>query len=122
MREAGAAGFCLWRLCCCGYSPERRARFFCVRVVSDEKGEPMVGVTVLVKNTSIGRITGLKGEYRLEVPQNSVLVFSYMGYTTVEKHVGTQTQLNVTLTEQAQSINDVVVTALGIKREQKALG
>ena len=99
-----------------------QSKVFVSGVVSDEKGEPMVGVTVLVKNTSIGRITGLKGEYRLEVPQNSVLVFSYMGYTTVEKHVGTQTQLNVTLTEQAQSINDVVVTALGIKREQKALG
>lgn len=91
-------------------------------VVSDEKGTPMVGVTVLVKNTNIGRITGIKGEYRLEIPANSVLVFSYMGYTTEERHVGTQTQINVTLTEQAQAINDVVVTALGIKREQKALG
>lgn len=91
-------------------------------VVSDEKGTPMVGVTVLVKNTNIGRITGIKGEYRLEIPTNSVLVFSYMGYTTEERHVSTQTQINVTLTEQAQAINDVVVTALGIKREQKALG
>ena len=91
-------------------------------VVSDDKGTPMVGVTVLVKNTNIGRITGIKGEYRLEIPANSVLVFSYMGYTTEERHVGTQTQINVTLTEQAQAINDVVVTALGIKREQKALG
>lgn len=91
-------------------------------VVSNEKGTPMVGVTVLVKNTNIGRITGIKGEYRLEIPANSVLVFSYMGYTTEERHVGTQTQINVTLTEQAQAINDVVVTALGIKREQKALG
>lgn len=91
-------------------------------VVSDEKGTPMVGVTVLVKNTNIGRITGIKGEYRLEIPANSVLVFSYMGYTTEERHVSTQTQINVTLTEQAQAINDVVVTALGIKREQKALG
>ena len=91
-------------------------------VVSDEKGTPMVGVTVLVKNTNIGRITGMKGEYRLEIPANSVLVFSYMGYTTEERLVSTQTQINVTLTEQAQAINDVVVTALGIKREQKALG
>lgn len=91
-------------------------------VVSDEKGTPMVGVTVLVKNTNIGRITGIKGEYRLEIPANSVLVFSYMGYTTEERLVSTQTQINVTLTEQAQAINDVVVTALGIKREQKALG
>ena len=83
-------------------------------VVSDEKGTPMVGVTVLVKNTNIGRITGIKGEYRLEIPANSVLVFSYMGYTTEERLVSTQTQINVTLTEQAQAINDVVVTALGI--------
>ncbi|OUN58464.1 SusC/RagA family TonB-linked outer membrane protein [Alistipes sp. An66] len=91
-------------------------------VVTDEKGAPMVGVTVLVKNTNIGRITGLKGEYKITVPKHAVLVFSYMGYSTEEKLVGTQTRIDVVLKEESQKINDVVVTALGIKREQKALG
>lgn len=91
-------------------------------IVTDEKGEPMPGVTIIVKNTQIGKITGLKGQYSIDVPKNSTLVFSYIGYTTVEKYITTQTGLNVTMYEQTHKINDVVVTALGIKREEKALG
>lgn len=91
-------------------------------IVTDENDEPMVGVAVIAKGTHIGKITGLKGEYKIQIPKNSVLEFSFMGYATVERHITVQTQENIKLAQKAQAINDVVVTALGIKREQKALG
>lgn len=90
-------------------------------VVADEMG-PLVGVNVLVKGTTIGCITDLDGKFSLTTTEaNPVIVFSYIGYTTQEIVVKNNAPLNVMMSADTQLIDEVVVTALGIKREQKAL-
>lgn len=84
--------------------------------------EPMPGVTVLIKGTNLGTITDIDGKYRLEVvsPEN-VLLFSFVGYHTVEQTVGNRRVIHVSLQEDVRSIDEVVVTALGIKKKEKSL-
>lgn len=91
--------------------------------VSDTDGEPLVGVTVIEKGTSHGTVTNVDGTYTItDLESDAVLVFSFIGMETVEVEVGNQTAINITLSSDAIGIEEVVVTALGIKREQKALG
>ena len=91
--------------------------------VKDESGEPLPGVTVAIKGTSQGTITDVNGKYSIQVPNNqSVLLFSFVGYGAQEITVGTQTVINVTLAETTLEMDEVVVTALGIKREAKSIG
>lgn len=91
--------------------------------VIDANGEPLIGVNVSVKGTSTGSITDLDGKYSLSVPDpKSEIVFSYIGYKQQVLPAGTAPALNVTLAEDTQMIGEVVVTALGIKREKKMLG
>lgn len=91
-------------------------------VVKDRNGEPMVGVSVQVKGTNQGGVTDLDGKFsvRSEVA-NPVLVISYLGYKTQEIHVQAGKSQMITLEEDTHSLDEVVVTALGIKRSQKAL-
>lgn len=92
-------------------------------VVNDEKSEPLIGVSIIVKGTSVGTTTDNAGNYRLEVPSdNAQLEFSYIGYHLQTVTVANRSVLNVTLREDTQMIDEVVVTALGIKREKKLLG
>ena len=92
-------------------------------VVKDEAGEPLYGVNVLIKNTSTGVVTDLDGKYTLSIPgDNAVLVFSYIGYENQEIAVGNKRTINVTMRESALMIEELVVTALGMKRAEKALG
>ncbi|MDR2233743.1 MAG: SusC/RagA family TonB-linked outer membrane protein [Tannerella sp.] len=89
--------------------------------VVDDAGEPLVGASVSVKGTTTGIITDIDGKFTVNVPnRNSVLVFSYVGFTTQEVAVGSQTVVNVTMTS-GEELEEVVVTALGIKRQTKAL-
>ncbi|UOQ70178.1 SusC/RagA family TonB-linked outer membrane protein [Hymenobacter cellulosilyticus] len=90
--------------------------------VTDDKGTTLPGATVLVRGTSTGTSTDAQGAYTISVPSNAVLVVTYLGFVTREVPVEGKTQLNLTLTPDAKQLNEVVVTALGIKREQKALG
>lgn len=92
--------------------------------VSDSKtNEPLPGVTVLVKGTSTGTVTNIDGNYTVEVSSPpAVLVFSYIGYATQEIVAGDVSVLNVSMVETSKELEGVVVTALGIKREEKALG
>ncbi|TWO31646.1 SusC/RagA family TonB-linked outer membrane protein [Seonamhaeicola sediminis] len=90
--------------------------------VSDNSGLPLPGATVLVKGTTTGTSTDFDGNYTISVNQGSVLVFSFVGYTTQEIIVGASSTINITLVEDATSLEEVVVTAQGIKREKKALG
>ena len=84
---------------------------------------PIPGVNVLVKGTNQGTITNLDGAYRVEVPDNnSMLVFSFVGYQTKETPVNGRSQIDVSLTSDAAQLTEVVVTALGIEKEKKALG
>lgn len=90
--------------------------------VVDSKGEPLIGVSILVKGSSVGGITDFDGNYRVTTNEaNPVLVFSYIGYKTQEIPLKGQASINVTLMEDTQVIDEVVVTALGIKRSEKAL-
>ena len=90
-------------------------------VVKDATGEPLIGVNVKVKNTIAGTITDLDGKFNLAVNKGDVLEISYVGYTTKEIKIIDDRILNVLLEEDSQKLNEVVVTALGIKRAEKAL-
>lgn len=90
-------------------------------LVSDDMG-PLIGVNVLVKGTNVGAITDMDGNFTLVTTEaNPVLQISYIGYTTQEIAVVDNTPLNVKLLSDALQIEEVVVTALGIKRATKAL-
>ena len=90
--------------------------------VKDQLGEPIVGGTVMVKGANKGTITDIDGKYSIECAPNATLSFSYIGYVTSEENVNNRTTINVQLKEESTSLKEVVVTALGMKRDQKALG
>ncbi len=91
-------------------------------VTSAEDGSPLVGVNVYLKGTTLGTITDLDGSYQIEVPdEEAVLVFSYVGFAEQEVPVAGKTRIDVALTP-GEQLGEVVVTALGISRERKALG
>ena len=92
--------------------------------VTDLKGLPIVGASVIVQGTTLGVSTDTNGRFSLEVPapaSTRVLEISYLGYETARVTVGSRTRFDVTLREAASEIEQVVVTALGIKRQEKAL-
>ncbi|NRB49103.1 MAG: SusC/RagA family TonB-linked outer membrane protein [Saprospiraceae bacterium] len=90
--------------------------------VTDESGEALIGASILVKGTTSGTVTDLDGKYSLSVPEaSSTLVFSYTGFNTQEVEVGAQTVIDLVMSE-GVSLGEVVVTALGVEREEKALG
>lgn len=93
-------------------------------IVTDNSGEPLIGASILVKGTTSGTVTDIDGRFNLAVPANAeVLVVSYTGFATLEYPVQSgQTEMTIVLKESASSLNEVVVTGLGIKREKKALG
>lgn len=92
-----------------------------VTSTGDDSGLP--GVTILEKGTSNGTVTDIDGSYSIDVAgPNSVLVFSYVGFESQEVTVGNRTSVNVSMEEAATAMNEVVVTALGIKRDQRSLG
>jgi len=91
-------------------------------VVSAEDNSPLPGVYVVIKGRTSGTITDVDGNYTINVPgDDAVLVFSFIGYTTQEQVVGTNPVLNLTLTAEFTELSEVVVTALGIQKERKAL-
>lgn len=87
-----------------------------------DKSDVIIGATVTVKNTSNGTVTDANGHYSIEVPANVTLSFSFIGYTPVEQKVQGRKVINVVMTDDVQAINEVVVTAMGIKQEKKKLG
>lgn len=99
----------------------RQAGFLLKGVVKDINNEPLIGVNVLVKGTATGGITDLDGNFSVNVKNGDVLVISYTGYATQEFVVKDSTPLNVTMEEDLTELGEVVVTALGIKKETKAL-
>lgn len=90
-------------------------------VVKDVKNEPLIGVNVLIKGTTTGAITDLDGAFTLNVKKGDILVISYTGYETQEVVVKDNSPRNIVLKENLTELNEVVVTALGIKKETKAL-
>ena len=93
------------------------------RVSSGTDNVVMPGVSIVVRGTQRGTVTNLSGEYTIEVPgRDAVLVFSFIGYRTEEITVGSQSVINLTMTESIEALDEVVVTALGITRREKSLG
>lgn len=92
-------------------------------IVTDENGEPIIGANVAVDGQSIGTVTDLDGLFELNVPEGSSLKISYIGYLEyTQKTNAAKDYYSIVLRENTQSLDEVVVTALGIKREKKALG
>lgn len=92
-------------------------------VTSAEDSSALPGVSILVKGTTIGVSTNFDGNYSIEVPANdSVLVFSFVGETTQEIAVNGRSVIHVAMEASSEALDEVVVTALGIKREEKSLG
>ena len=92
-------------------------------LITDASNMPLLGVTVQVKNSLNGEISDFDGNYSITVTEeNPTLIFSYVGYLTKEVLVDGQTTINVVLQEDAAQLEEVVVTALGIKKEKKRIG
>jgi TonB-linked outer membrane protein, SusC/RagA family len=105
------------------YEVSAQQRVITGQVISDEDGLGLPGATVLVKGTTVGTTTDLDGNYSISVPDGgTVLIFSFVGLETKEEVIGNRTVINVTLTTDAEQLSEVVVTAIGIEREKKALG
>lgn len=92
------------------------------KVTSDADGEPLPGVNVLVKGTSVGAITDFNGDYSVEASDADVLIISFIGYATQEVSVGARSAIDVQMNEDTEQLNEVVVTALGIEKEKASLG
>lgn len=90
--------------------------------ISDSTGQPLIGVSIQVKGTTMGTVTDANGKFSLNVPDNAVLIVSYIGYKPEQIPVNGQTQLNIVLRNSATGLGEVVVTALGIKRQERELG
>ena len=92
-------------------------------VTSADDGGSLPGVSVSVKGTTLGTITDMDGAFKLKVPQDAkTLVFSFVGMSTQEVVVGNQTSFNIQLKSETIGVDEVIVTAMGIARDKKALG
>lgn len=91
-------------------------------VISSSDGLSLPGVTILDKGNNTGTTTDADGKYSLTVSSSSVLVFSFIGFLEQEFVVGNLSELNVTLTEDASELEEVVVTSFGMQRDKKSLG
>jgi TonB-linked SusC/RagA family outer membrane protein len=101
----------------------RQQGLFISGTVVDEAGEPLPGVNVSVKGSTSGTISDADGKYSVSVAgRDAVLIFSYMGLAPQEITVGERTVIDVTMIEDVRLIDEIVVTALGLQREKKALG
>lgn len=91
--------------------------------VRDESGEPLIGVSVIIKGTSQGVITNIDGNYKIEnVPANATLLFSYVGMKTYEIQVESRSQINVNMAFQAKEIDELVVIGYGTVKKRDLTG
>ena len=90
--------------------------------VVDQNGEPLMGVNVIEKGTTNGTMTDMDGRFTLSVPGNATLQISYIGYTTEEVVVNNQTKLNITLKEDSQNLDELVVVGYGVVRKADLAG
>jgi TonB-linked SusC/RagA family outer membrane protein len=89
--------------------------------VTDENGEGLPGVSITIKGVSRGTTTNATGNYQLDAPSAATLVFSYVGYTAQEIKVGSSNNVDVKMIPDVSALSEVVVTALGISKDQKVL-
>lgn len=101
--------------------PTRQDRTISGRV-TDENGEGLPGVSIMVKGLSVGTSTQINGDYKIPVPEgNGVLIFSFVGYATHEVIIENRSVIDVQMRTDAKALDEVVVTSFGIEREKKAL-
>lgn len=116
-----------WRMCLvaliCMLSSTLYAQNITVTgTVKDQMGEPVIGASVSVQGTRAGTVTNIDGHYSIECSPQATLVFSYLGFKAKSVAVNGRQQVDVDFEDDATALNEVVVTALGIKRQTKALG
>ncbi len=90
--------------------------------ITSVEGLPLPGVNIVIKGTTQGTQTDFDGRYSIQVDEDYIIVFSYLGYLKVEELVGNRSSIDVTMIEDATQLEEVVVVALGIQREKKSLG
>jgi hypothetical protein len=90
-------------------------------ITSKEDGLPIIGASVVEKGTTNGTITNFDGVYTFSVSSGATLVFSYVGMEKLERKVGTEKVLNVVMSSDAVAMDEVVVTAMGVKQEKKRM-
>ena len=90
-------------------------------VTDQDANEPLIGVNVLIKGTTTGTVTDIDGKYTLEANDKDILVFSYLSMKTTEEPVNGRTVINVKMTSDTEILGEVVVTAMGIKRQSETL-
>src|SRR6185437_11316323 len=91
-------------------------------LVTGPDDNPIPGITVQIEGTNTATATNANGQYELSVPSNATLVFTGVGFEKQTLKVGTRTSADVSMASGTKRLNEVVVTALGIKRQAKALG
>ena len=112
----------LFVLCVAGSTLWAQSRIIKGEVLDPNK-EPLIGVGVVIKNTTIGTITDVDGKYSIQVPDNNaVLSFSYIGYKTKEIKVGSQRVINVSLEEESILMDQVVVVGYGSQKKVNLTG
>ncbi|WP_209330174.1 SusC/RagA family TonB-linked outer membrane protein [Lunatimonas salinarum] len=89
--------------------------------VTDENNEPLPGATISVRGTSSGTVTDIDGNFSLAVEEGQTIVISYIGYVSQTRQIGTQSNYTIVLVQDSESLDEVVVTAFGIERQEKAL-
>ena len=110
-------------LSCLLFAYELSAQQVITGTITDAQGEPLIGASVVEVTTSNGTVADFDGNYELKLTtDNAKLRFSFMGYVEQEVDVAGRSNINITLAEDVQQLEEVVVTALGIKREKKMLG
>ena len=90
--------------------------------VTDPNGEPLPGVTIMVQGTNNGTITDLDGKYQITAPQGAKLVFSFIGYTNSVIEVGAGSTFNVTMEEDSQELEEVVIVGYGQQKKASVVG
>ncbi|MCC5938818.1 MAG: TonB-dependent receptor [Lunatimonas sp.] len=91
-------------------------------IVRDENGDPLPGATISVQGSTIGTVTDLDGSYSITVPDNAVLVFSYIGYESTRIEIGNRTEIDVTMRMDASSLEEVVVIGYGTTKRSDLTG
>lgn len=113
---------CLLLLLLCVAQAYAQDRKVTGTVTSKEDGLPIPGATVKIKGTQTGTQTDKTGQYTLMVPQNSIIVFTFLGFTSTEESIPASGVLNVVLSNEIRGLSEVVVTSQGIRREKRTLG
>jgi len=90
--------------------------------ITDETGQPLPGATVLVKGTTVGTTTDIDGQYSISSPTTGVLVFSFIGYTAIEREVGNQSEIDVRLEPNLSDLDEVIVVGYGTAKKSQLTG